>query len=146
MNKIIQHKKGFTVIELIVVIAIITIVATIVMTNITQYNNTGKDTAIKGNMSSVLTNSTDYLNKYGNYISFCSNATVQAALAAADKAYDGNATPNEVTDCNAVTAVFAACAQLKSADAYFCVDSSGTKKTVSTRSTCVTAWALTTCP
>ena len=41
MNK----QKGFTIIELIVVIAIIAILAAIVMVNVTQYINKGKDAA-----------------------------------------------------------------------------------------------------
>ena len=48
MNK----SKGFTIIELIVVIAIIAVLATIVLVNVTQYINRGKDAAIKGNLSS----------------------------------------------------------------------------------------------
>ena len=142
MNK----SRGFTIIELIVVIAIIAVLAAIVLVNVTQYLNKGKDAAITGNLAGILTDSAQYFDTNGNYTALCSNSTVAAALGAADNAFDGNATPNEVTKCNGAAAAFAACAQLKSADAYFCVDSSGTKKTVYTRSTCVTAWALTTCP
>jgi len=47
--------KGFTIIELIVVIAIIAVLAAIVLVNVTQYISKGKDSAIKGNMSSMAT-------------------------------------------------------------------------------------------
>ena len=51
MNK----QRGFTIIELIVVIAIIAVLAAIVLVNVTQYIAKGKDASIKGNMSSMAT-------------------------------------------------------------------------------------------
>lgn len=142
MNK----QKGFTIIELIVVIAIIAVLASIVLVNVTQYLNKGKDAAIQGNLAGILTNSAQYFDTNGNYTSLCANPTVAAALAAADNTYDGNTTADEVTDCNGGTSAFAACAQLKGSDAYFCIDSTGTKKTITTRTTCVTGWTATVCP
>jgi type IV pilus assembly protein PilA len=56
MNK----QKGFTIIELIVVIAIIAVLAAIVLVNVTQYIAKGKDAAIKGNLATLLTNSAVY--------------------------------------------------------------------------------------
>ena len=47
-----QKSKGFTIIELLVVIAIIAVLAAIVLVNVTQYINKGKDAAIKGNLTS----------------------------------------------------------------------------------------------
>jgi len=142
MNK----SKGFTIIELIVVIAIIAVLATIVLVNVTSYINKGKDAAIAGNLASVMTNAAVYFDTTGNYTAFCAAAGATVPLAAADSAFDGNATPNEVTDCNGAAAAWAACGQLKVSDAYFCVDSTGAKKTITTRATCVTAWAATACP
>jgi len=139
-------KKGFTIVELIVVIAIIAVLASIVLVNVTQYLNKGKDAGIQGNLAGVLTDAAQYFDTNGNYTSFCTDTTVAAALAAADSAYDGNGTANQVTDCNSTATLFAACAQLKVTDAYFCVDSTGTKKSIATRATCVTAWAATACP
>lgn len=144
MNK----QKGFTIIELIVVIAIIAVLAAIVLVNVTQYINKGKDAAIKGNMTSVLADAAVAID--GGSDDVCANTALVAALAGADNANDGNGTPNEVTDCNdaagAGNTAWAACAQLKNVDAYFCVDSTGAKKEVATKATCVTAWALTACP
>ena len=143
MNK----TKGFTIIELIVVIAIIAVLAAIVMVNVTQYLNKGKDAAIQGKLSGILTDAAQIYDDTGSYATVCTNATVAAALAAADAAYDGNTTANQVTDCNASgTSSFAACGQLKGSDAYFCVDSNGTKKTTTTRATCVTGWTGVVCP
>jgi len=142
MNKL----KGFTIIELIVVIAIIAVLATIVLVNVTGYINKGKDAAIEGNIASVMTNAAVYFDNNGNYTAFCADAGATVPLAAADKAYDGNSTANEVTDCNGASAAWAACSQLKTSDAYFCADYTGAKKTIATRTTCVTAWAATVCP
>jgi prepilin-type N-terminal cleavage/methylation domain-containing protein len=56
MNK----QKGFTIIELIVVIAIIAVLAAIVLVNVTGYINKGRDAAIKGNYAGMLTNAAAY--------------------------------------------------------------------------------------
>ncbi|MCX6721887.1 MAG: prepilin-type N-terminal cleavage/methylation domain-containing protein, partial [Candidatus Staskawiczbacteria bacterium] len=52
MNK----QKGFTIIELIVVIAIIAVLAGIVLVNVTSYINKSRNAAVKGNLSTMLTN------------------------------------------------------------------------------------------
>ncbi|MEI7424687.1 MAG: prepilin-type N-terminal cleavage/methylation domain-containing protein, partial [Candidatus Staskawiczbacteria bacterium] len=46
-----KSKSGFTIIELIVVIAIIAILAAIVMVNVTQYINKSKDASVKVTMN-----------------------------------------------------------------------------------------------
>jgi prepilin-type N-terminal cleavage/methylation domain-containing protein len=57
MNK----QKGFTIIELIVVIAIIAILSAIVLVNVTQYINKSKTSAIQANLSTVETSMAAYL-------------------------------------------------------------------------------------
>ncbi len=142
MNK----QKGFTIIELIVVIAIIAVLAAIVLVNVTKYINKGKDAAIQGNLASVMSNAAVAIDDNTAMTDICAETTVVDALAAADKAFDGNATANEVTKCNDSDTAWAACGQLKDTDAYFCVDSTGVKKSVATRTGCVATWALTACP
>ena len=56
MNK----QKGFTIIELIVVIAIIAVLAGIVLIIVTQYINKSKNSAIEGNLATLLTNGAVY--------------------------------------------------------------------------------------
>lgn len=64
MNK----QKGFTIIELIVVIAIIAVLAAIVLVNVTQYIAKGKDASIKGNMSSMATIAAAYYDDKGSFV------------------------------------------------------------------------------
>ncbi len=60
-DKLSTNKKGFTIIELIVVIAIIAVLAAIVLVNVTQYINKSKNAAIKANLSGLITSGTIYL-------------------------------------------------------------------------------------
>ena len=53
--------KGFTIIELIVVIAIISILATIVSANVIQYISKAQDSAIKAQLEQIRTVATDYI-------------------------------------------------------------------------------------
>ena len=85
-----------------------------------------------------------YFDTNGNYTSVCSDPTILTALVAAKTAYGNSA--GDTADCNGAAAAWAACSQLKVSDAYFCVDYTGAKKTIATRSTCVAAWAATVCP
>jgi prepilin-type N-terminal cleavage/methylation domain-containing protein len=74
MNKVSQkgsarmaRAKGFTIIELIVVIAIIAVLAGIVLVNVTSYLNKGRDAAIKGNLSSLMTDAATIFDRDGSY-------------------------------------------------------------------------------
>lgn len=138
MNK----QKGFTIIELIVVIAIIAVLASIVLVNVTKYINKGKDAAIKGNLSGMMTNAASYFDTNSNYTAFCASAQAVSALSAIDSTRGDTGK----SDCNNSATEWAACGALKddSANAY-CVDSTGTKKTMAI-ATCVTSWAATACP
>jgi len=81
MNK----SKGFTIIELIVVIAIIAVLATIVLVNVTQYINKGRDAAVVGNLNSMATNAAVYFDDPDNVqtgTAFLGSANAVAAIAA----------------------------------------------------------------
>ena len=126
MNK----SKGFTIIELLVVVAIIAVLAAIVLVNVTQYINRGKDAAIKGNMATILTNSAVFYDDTalgnGTYTSFATNSgyTVPAA---AIVAIGKTVTPG------IITSKFCACATLyDTTNTTYCIDSSGYKKATAT--------------
>lgn len=136
MNK----QKGFTIIELIVVVAIIAVLATIVLVNVTAYINKGKNAAIKGNLTTIMTNAADYFYRNGNYTSFCTDALVTVPMAAADSAYGSSPTSTKFCD----TAKWCACSGMKvtseeATGSTFCVDSTGYKKV--TTGTCATRCA-----
>jgi len=120
---IIKKEKGFTIIELLVVVAIIAVLAAIVLVNVTQYINKGKDAAIKGNMATILTNAAVYYDGNGDYSGFATDAgfTVpSAAISNAGKAV----TAGTKTDGSA----FCACAtQYDTTNTTYCVDSTGAK-------------------
>ena len=62
-----KNQKGFTIIELIVVIAIIAILASIVMVNVAQYINKAKDAAVKSSMAKIAQVEANYFSDNGVY-------------------------------------------------------------------------------
>jgi len=145
MNKNLS-KKGFTIIELLVVIAIIAVLAAIVLVNVTKYINKGKDAAIQGNLASVITNAAVAID--GGATDVCANPTITAAITAAKTAYGDVAGDTAFCKDAATTdTAWAACSQLKDADSYFCVDSTGKKSTVATKTGCTSlAFTVSACP
>lgn len=140
-----KSKKGFTIIELIVVIAIIAVLAGIVLINVTGYINKGRDAAAQGNLASMLTNGAVFYDANSSFTNFITVASPVAAGAAAT--CTGNA--GFVGPCQAITGTSATtgyqlsftcagtsctvgatgwCAiiTLKSGNTY-CVDSNGNK-------------------
>ncbi len=132
MNK----SKGFTIIELLVVVAIIAVLTGIVLVNVTSYINKGKDAAIKGNLSSILINTATYYDTNGNYTAFCGTPSYMVPEAAILSANGGVAGIN--TKCVGTATTTCACATLKvTAGNVYCVDSTGYKK--ETTNTCALA-------
>jgi type IV pilus assembly protein PilA len=135
-----QKQKGFTIIELIVVIAIIAVLAAIVLVNVTQYINKGKDAAAEGNLATLLTDGAKYFDTNSNYDNFMATSgtnvnpdfvNVVAALTNAgytiptttcdqtDNCSGGSSTTPDTKWCALIT--------LKSTTNTYCVDSSGNK-------------------
>lgn len=87
-----KSQKGFTIIELIVVIAIIAVLAAIVLVNVTQYISKGKNSAIKGDMSTISTNAAVYFDGQSpsTYIGFCTGATPSSTCTTPVAAAVGN--------------------------------------------------------
>ncbi len=120
MNK----SKGFTIIELLVVVAIIAVLTGIVLVNVTSYINKGRDASIKGNLSTILTNGAVFYDTNSTYAGFCASTNVtvpQLAIAGAG----GASTCTQ----NGTNTAWCACSTLKvTAGNVFCVDSTGVKK------------------
>ena len=75
MNK----KQGFTIIELIVVIAIIAVLASIVLVNVTSYITKGKDAAAQGNLATIMTNGAVQYDSSSNYNGWMTGASPTTA-------------------------------------------------------------------
>lgn len=142
----INKSKGFTIIELLVVVAIIAVLAAIVLVNVTGYINQGKNAAIKGNLSTVLTNAAVWFDTNGSYAVGATSATSfllssgYTAPATAAESANGAVTLtsayNVATPASGTPATaWCACSVIRATSAEsgtFCVDSSGYKKVSAT--------------
>lgn len=118
-----DNSQGFTVVELLVVISVIAVLASIVLFNITPYIGKARNAAIKANMSTVLVNSTFYFDQNASYRRFCADSSFTVPQAAI-------ASTGAITMCNVNTAgdAVCACSSQIGTDDTFCVDHTGNKK------------------
>ena len=134
MNK----QKGFTIIELIVVIAIIAILAGIVLVNVSGYLNKSKDAAMIEEMHTLQTDAIANVNSSGIYpvtATLCATsagngfgaewgAITSVYTATAVTACSVNSVAN--TDGSAVGTKWCACVkEFNAATTYWCIDSTG---------------------
>jgi len=148
-------RKGFTLIELIVVIAIMAILSAIIMFGVTQYINRSRDAAIQGTLSSLVpAGEVFYDHNSGNGYNnpnvpgsdFCgssifANANSSIALRI-DNSCQYNGKP--VICCKATANAWASCAyEFADKIRAFCVDSTGIKREI-----CASACSgsITVCP
>ena len=137
-------KNGFTIIELIVVIAIIAVLAGIVLSNVTSYITSSKNAAIKANLSTLTTAGTDWFasgqpgtgSYAGSYKNFCGaeNPTYVSVFNAIANAggTDYNCSCDKIggnSTCVTGASKWCACVQeISDSVKTFCVDSTGYKK------------------
>ena len=139
----IQKSKGFTIIELLVVVAIIAVLTAIVLVNVGAYLNKGKDAAFQGNAATALVNGAIWndsgASPTGTYNLWITGAGAGApgyvgpynAMVAAG--YAVTATCNTI-NCAATATAWCLCGALKATTTSetFCVDSTGAKKKTTT--------------
>lgn len=121
-------------IELLVVVAIISILATVVLVNVTTYINRGKNAGIEGNLSTILTNASVYFDNNGNYTSFSTSTGYTNPAASAASANGGTALTFGLKSTNDA---WCACSVMKvtaaePAGSTYCVDSTGYKNITTT--------------
>ncbi len=138
MNKATKNKKaaGFTIIELLVVVAIIAVLAAIVLVNVTSYINKGKNAAIKGNLATVLTNMAVSYEASATYTGFCATAYYtgpSAAITAAGGTANCNATATAACSCSTMLVTSA-----EPTNSTYCVDHTGYKKVTQNAGLCAT--------
>lgn len=145
-------QKGFTLIELIVVIAIIAVLSGIILFSIAQYINKGKDSNIASNLSVLVPAGEVYYNNHSSsYTGFCDldNSVIANAVSQMPKNPQGAChESNDAGLCCAVGGIndneWAACAtRFADQNSAYCVDSRGAKKEIS-NDQCITL--ITLCP
>ena len=72
--------KGFTLIELIIVIAITVVLSAIVLFSVIMYVNKGKDSSVYGYLTTLIPSGEAFYNANGNsYTGFCTSTVVATA-------------------------------------------------------------------
>ena len=149
--------KGFTLIELIVVITIITVLSSIILFSVNQYVAKGKDSSIEGNMTVLVPSGEAYYNgpgqnSYGQSggSNFCNSSVVTTAMSQMPK-NTNSACPSTAQNPTGLCCrvddygqAWAACAKLFATQTAYCVDSRGMKEDSMPASSCNNN--LTRCP
>lgn len=170
-----SHKNfsGFTIIELVVVIAIISILSGLILFSVTQYINRGKDSNISGNLAILIPAGEAFYNSNGNSYksdsaSVCdpkTNSVLKNAISQwENQSGDCYAQPNDSTQwkatgngigkgnpagicCNSTEDAWAACArEFTNPDLAYCVDSKGEKHEICDSSCEAFSNGATVCP
>jgi prepilin-type N-terminal cleavage/methylation domain-containing protein len=122
-----KKEKGFTLIELVITIAIIGILSTVVLFSIVQYVNKSKDANIVGNLAILVSSGEVYYNSNQDYDGFCASSVVDNSFAEMPKV--GSSTYACIE--GSLNDSWAAYAQMFSNNDYaYCVDSRGVKRRI----------------
>lgn len=101
--KNLKLQRGFTIIELIVVIAIIAVLSAIVLVNVVPYNKRGKDSAIKAQASQIRSAGTDFFSTYSTYTGMCNLNTqcskIESNITKLGGSLGGNLSTQATTFC-----------------------------------------------
>ncbi len=121
--------KGFTIIELLVVVAIIAVLASIVLVNVTSYIARGKDAAIKGNLSTILTNAAIYYDGQtpSTYVGFVTGTNCNTGNAGFTGPETAAVSAGGTVTCPASTASAFCVRSTLNVSGSYCVDSTGYK-------------------
>ena len=138
-NKLNKYELGFTLIESVVVIGIISILSAVILFSITQYINKGKDANVQGNLAILVPAGEVFYNANGSsYDGFCSSSVVLNAVNQISKPQSPDCSTGICCSVKSTNDAWAACAQkfTDNTKAY-CVDSRGVKKEADNTLYCV---------
>jgi prepilin-type N-terminal cleavage/methylation domain-containing protein len=126
---------GFTLVEMLVVIAIVSVLSGIVLFSITQYINKGKNASMQGNLAILVTAGEVYYDRNaGNgYVDFCESSVVTNAFFQIPTLKSSHCSDagKGVPCCNAIQNQWAVCSQeFTDPTRAYCVDSRGIKKEI----------------
>jgi prepilin-type N-terminal cleavage/methylation domain-containing protein len=115
----IKNIKGFTLVELIVIIAIIGILATVTYANVSSARDRAKDKSIASSMQSILIEANLYHSNNGSYAGFCVDTATNMDELLADITAKAPSAPT----CEDEASKFGVIVEQNMGD-YYCVDSS----------------------
>lgn len=136
MQKFLKNKKGFTLLELLVVVGLVAILATITVALLSNARNKGANAGIQSNLFNSIAQGEIFAISNTNYSGVCTNGMVggaqgiglnvfTAAKSAGLQNYSTNTTGGAgVATCNDSTTAWAAEVPLKTGG-FWCVDSRG---------------------
>jgi len=119
--------EGFTLVELIVVVAIMAILSGIILYSVTVYISKSKDTNIVGNLAVLIPDGEAYYNSNNNdgYLNFCISGAVKNAESNMPRQEGG------ILHCNSNKDLWAACFQeFSDTTKAYCVDSTGASEQI----------------
>jgi len=139
MIKIFKSKKGFSLLELLIVITIVGLLSSIILSSVSQSRSRAYDSKIKQQLSSFRTAAEIYFsnqtpNVYGPAVSVCTAGIFNNVSAA-------NGTPGLYLDpislpsfvqlvCQSTDSAYAVKATLSSGAEYWCVDNKGSSRAI----------------
>jgi len=146
-------KKGFTLIELIVVIAIVSVLSGIILFSISQYISRGKDSSVSGNLAILIpAGEVFYGGNSNSYGSFCDpninsvikNVFNQIPQNPNGDCFSSGSNPGVCCNVSSDNNSWAACAkEFTDTSKAYCVDSRGMKEDIA-NTACIAA--ITQCP
>jgi prepilin-type N-terminal cleavage/methylation domain-containing protein len=136
-----NSNKGLTLIELLLVIAIMSVLSGVILISVLSYVDRGKDSSIAGNLvvlipsGEVFYNSTEFGMGNKSYFNFCNTSVVRNAIVQMPKRTSGASCADNSAGlcCNVNEAgdKWAACAkEFVNSDYAYCVDSRGVAKEI----------------